>query len=288
MGAAAWKASEAEAAVVCRRGAKKVRLRAEACKAKETLVFDTSEVGVERGRVDQNAGRLDDQGQRVEGLEATFSQTCPGDAARRVAPITIFNGPGTGGCRTHDGDQAACEQAFQLHEGGGAACTYLGGNCVPCHLGLDIAGFCENVCNPTSCIDPARIVPVTSCNGVAGQPACEQAWTITGGFPTTEQYVKGTTCYWDAIMLDCRTCGPSQISEGKCQNTCLAPEDIPACAAAGRTYGDCGALDGNQAGCLATYEFGEQAGTHTCWYDAGQCEPCLPEDEFQGKCANLC
>ena len=100
--------------------------------------------------------------------------------------------------------------------------------------------------------------------------------------------LQGTPCYWDAINGACDACTPTAISEGLCQNTCLTAEQFPRCRAAGKTYGDCDTLDGNEAACLATYEASRDNGTQTCWFDAGECTPCRPDDEQAGKCSNDC
>jgi hypothetical protein len=62
---------------------------------------------------------------------------------------------------------------------------------------------------------------------------------------------------------------------------------FPSCRAAGRTFGDCEALAGDEAACNATYELGGGA-TETCWYDAGVCAGCSTLAQADGLCTNGC
>jgi hypothetical protein len=301
----AWQPPDAEAVVVCQRGQKKFRLRAETCKAKETPVFDTNALD---GRVDGHDGQLDaqagqlaeqgeqlteqggqltDQGTRVDNLEVALAHKCDGAPERELIPVSLVGGGrGTFGCRELDGDQAGCEQRFQTGEDGASACAYFNDNCIPCGVFLDALGVCDNPCQPVApCADAARTAEVGDCDDVTTQPACEQSWGISFAYPTTDALLKPTTCWWNG--LDCDECQPDDVSNGDCTNTCVTPEQLPVCRAAGRTYGDCGELDGNEAGCLSTYEM-DSFGTHTCWYDTGDCKPCDPVSEHAGSCQNLC
>jgi hypothetical protein len=151
---------------------------------------------------------------------------------------------------------------------------------------LDALGICDNACQPIPpCVDAARTDSVGDCDDVTTQPACEQSWGISSGYPTSDSLLKPTACYWNGA--DCDECQPNDVSEGNCTNTCITLDQTPVCRAEGRTYGDCDALDGNEAGCLSTFEI-TSFGTHTCWYDAGECTACDPEDEHAGSCQNLC
>lgn len=289
----AWQPPDAEAVVVCQRGQKKFRLRASACKPKETPVFDTTALDVERGRVDEHDGQLADQGGRlteqagrVEHLEIVLGQTCGGAPERKPISANLFGGGTAFGCRAFDGDPSGCEQRYQSGEGGAAGCAYLNDNCIPCHAFFDALGVCDNACQSIApCADATRSASVGDCDDVTTQPACEQSWGVSSGYATSDAIFKPTTCWWDGA--DCNECHPDDLSNGDCTNTCLTPAQLPVCRAEGRSFGNCSALDGNEAGCLSTYEM-SGVGTLTCWYDAGECMGCDPEREHAGSCENLC
>jgi hypothetical protein len=289
---------DADAAVVCQRG-NKIKLRAEACKQRETKLFDTGEVGVERERVtghdarldehetrlDAGEGRLDDDEQRLGDTEAALVQHCEGDPTRRPVVFTRV-GFSLAPCRMLDADPQACGQAFQLGLFGfSESCVHLQGNCIGCALQLEVAGLCQNTCESFSCVDTTR-TNAGSCVNLS-ENECNMSFGLTFAFPTPENRTQTTSCFWNEDEFDCENCDPAVISQGLCQNTCLTPDQFPRCRAAGRTYGDCGQLDGNEVRCNATYQFTER-GTATCWYDAGVCEPCEPANEGEGKCSNDC
>jgi hypothetical protein len=296
---AVWQPPDAGAVVVCQRK-KKVRLRAESCKEKETPLFDSREVGVERervnahdarldeheGRIDEQEGRLDAHDERIGGAQTALGQRCEGDPTRRPIAASIFGFGTIAMCRTLDDDPEACGQSFEVREDGVAAsCVHLQGNCLGCDLGLHATGVCQNACQEIACAD-ASLTGVGSCSDLTSQVDCEQSWRPTGQFPTFEQSIQATPCHWNAGDTRCEECGPRQISDGLCQNTCLTPDQFPLCRAEGRTYGDCGSLDGNESACNTTYEL-TLFGTATCFYD-GNCEPCDPLSESEGDCTNDC
>jgi hypothetical protein len=302
-----WRPPDADAAVVCPRK-NEVRLRAEACKQRETRLFDTAEVGVERERLtaqdgrlaeqqeslDQQQGRLDEQDGGLDAHEARLADTeialdhrCPGDPERRVLPLGLEGAADLARCRTLDDDPEACGRSFQLHAGGATACAHVQGNCIACTAPLHAAGACENTCRPFSCADPTRTTGVTTCTELPTQGDCESSWTASGNYSTPAAVFQATPCWWDAMMARCNLCLARDVSRGRCQNSCLTPEQFPRCRAAGRTYGNCNDLDGDEPGCLSFYQ-GSERGTQTCFYDAGQCAPCDPITESEGKCSNDC
>jgi hypothetical protein len=196
-------------------------------------------------------------------------------------------------CRTLDDDPAACDQSYEVAGYGASACAHVRGKCVPCDTLLDVSGVCRNVCHPpvTCTADPSRTTLLRDCSDAPNPAACGAAWSATFSYATPIDVVRGVSCFWDATAMParCDRCGPEEVSQGKCGNTCIASADLPRCRVGGRTFGRCGVLAGNPAACALTYQAGPY-GTETCWYDAGpgQCEGCDPVAEAQGKCSNGC
>lgn len=264
--------SDADAAVVCQKGKNKVKLRRTACKKKEVLAVDLSAVDTR--------------------LASFFETACPGDPSRTLVttgPSFLFDGDRCqGSCRTLDGDQAACEQSFEVNWYGPAACVYLDGKCVSCLDCGQRAGRCIDACQPISCADPTR----TLFKGGPNTKACRQLTTeadCTKGWASTYGRGRPVSCYWDAGASRCRGCGSSNEHNGNCTNTCREPLT---CADAGRTFApSCGDFSGDQAGCLVAWTNGND-GTEavSCYYDTddNSCDECELLEALAGQCSNTC
>jgi hypothetical protein len=248
------------------------RIRADACRKKERLLFDTASLGT----------------------------SCPGDPARRmltarrdvnglfamlgyIAPSSL--------CRTLDTDPVACAAAFEPGVFGSAACTYVAGKCLACDLDLDAAGVCRNACAPpVTCADASRTLRTRDCEDLTTEATCMQAWAVSLRFATPTDVVRGASWWWNAgVPGVCRRCDPADVSAGRCLNSCIAGAELPACRQPGRSFGQCDVLDANPAVCALTYELARY-GTQACWYDVARasCEGCDPVSESLGKCVNGC
>lgn len=155
------------------------------------------------------------------------------------------------GCAQFNGNQTACEDAWQrTGQGVPVACFYNGGNCLGCSADNELLDFCENDCLP--CADPARVVfagssfPDTCHNYDGNEAACVTAYQLdTSGIPVS--------CFYEAGLCAACNVGP-RIAE-KCTNTCVDCDD------SSRTtfvngFGD--------DGCLALYD--DQAACESTWY----------------------
>jgi hypothetical protein len=288
-----------DAAVVCERVRKKrakVHLRAERCKAKETVIFDTSDAA---SNLVSQGQQLAAQAARVGRIEGWLDLVCEGDPQREMLqPPADIGGPlvalgyasiVASACRTLDDDPAACARKFEVRQYGASACAYVRGKCIPCDLVLAAAGICANPCQPpTNCPnDPSRSDAVTHCSDLGTQVECDRSWSSSSDFAVPGDAIRGTSCYWNAGV--CETCDAEAVSIGSCTNTCLAAADLPRCRDASRTFGHCAEHDGDQPTCGTRYEAGPY-GTTACWYDVAgsKCERCDPDDEAGGKCTNPC
>lgn len=278
-------ARDAGAALVCQHARKpRAFLRVDACRKKETAVFDTAADGA-----------------RLDALARVVGSTCPADPTRRlltpdadVAGLMSLGYVGGSLCRTLDDDLAACAESYETTSYYGAtACAPVKNKCMPCYQPLDVLGICRNVCQPpVACTaDPGRTSVQLECAAVTTPAACAQSWTTTVEYATPTDIVRSTSCFWDATAMPavCRKCSPEDTSRGRCANSCIAATDMPRCRVGGRTYGRCAVLDGDPVGCAMTYET-SIFGTATCWYDAGtaDCSICDPLNEAQGRCTNGC
>lgn len=267
-------AAPASAAVLCQRK-NRVKVRPDACKGKEVQIQDLAAAG---------AG--------ADAASRLFQATCTRDPDRTLVvgtPPFLYAGDDCeGGCRVHDGDQAACEAAFQLGWDGPTGCVHLDGKCVPCKGCGERAGRCIDVCEPRFCTAPARTVfkggPGTeACRDLGTQGECEAAWAMQGGR-------QPVSCWWDAVATECYGCGEQNESDGDCTNVCRDPDE---CADPGRSFvAYCGMLNGDETGCDAAYTKGGggNATPYTCYYDAGpgECRECRTVEELLGRCADTC
>lgn len=283
---------DADAALVCQHQRKpRASVRIEACKKKETSVFDT----------DAESARLD----ALEALAGRTAQVagvgCPEDPGRRLLTVDrdvsgLMSIGYLGGplCRTLDEDLAGCARGYEIGIYGATACVAMRGKCLPCYQPLEVLGLCRNTCQrPLACAaDPERTVGVTACEQAATAEVCDQAWSTTTDYATPTDVIRTTSCFWDGSALPpgCRECTPDQTSLGRCANSCVPAAELPHCRLGGRAYGQCGALDADPVACGLTYETSPLFGTQTCWYDAGAgaCQGCDPLDEQEGRCTNGC
>jgi hypothetical protein len=136
-----------------------------------------------------------------------------------------------GGCRTHDGNQAACEKAWAISEEGATSCFFFKNMCLPCADCGERPGACQNTCRPplnvTCPNDPTRTVfaggPGTqACQKFTTQEECEQAFHANFRLDPA-------SCFWQGGQ--CRGCGPNNENDGDGTNTCR----VTGCADASRT-----------------------------------------------------
>lgn len=189
---------------------------------------------------------------------------------------------------------AACEAGYQFGSSGPESCFMDGSTCTACDPENEADGACANTCvsGPSSCAaDPTRTVfaggPGTSaCRQFDGdQAACESA------------FHRGrcgvASCYYDAASGSCRGCGPANIEDGKCLNTC----DPPSCDGdptrdlfvGGPGTQACTTLNDSPSACARAYHRGAD-GVASCWYDADaeRCRGCGRQNQDAGLCANTC
>jgi len=284
-------AGEAQAALVCQHQKKpRAYLRVDACKKKETMVFDTA----------ADTARIDALVAAQAEVATAVGIVCAEDPGRRlltvdrdVAGLMSLGYLGGPLCRTLDDDLGACAESYEVGPFGATACAPVGGKCMPCYQPLEVADLCRNLCQPAlACAaDPARTLARSECFGATTPEACAQAWTTTTDYATPTDIVRATSCFWNAAALPpaCAECTPRESALGRCANSCLRAGELPRCRLGGRSYGQCSALDGNAAACTMTYEL-SVLGTQTCWYDAGSgdCQGCDPLDESEERCRNGC
>ena len=304
-------APETHAAVVCqnKKKAKHVALRAGKCTKKENVAVDLATLGTQ-------ANDAADQGTQLVNLQHAFGADCPGDPSRTFVESkfvargetegTVDERPG-GGCRTLDGNQAACVKAFQNNdpfndnrEYSASACIYFRGFCLPCNDDVSRRSRCINTCVDTqpTCADPARTVFLGGAGGDACKDAktqgdCEKSWHV-GKLDIAH---RSASCYWTGSA--CQGCGPRHANQGDCTNTCDTTPH-PTCKDAARTMfvggprasnsNKCKKWNGNQANCELSYHVTGEGTAATCWYDAAgnQCLGCGLRWETVGKCNNTC
>lgn len=214
--------------------------------------------------------------------------TCPQDPAR-----TLFAGmPETSACRELGlaAGSVACETAFHIGASGVASCYFDGSQCKGCGPANEGDSECVNTCVNGKCeADPTRTVfaggPGTgACGQFTDQASCESAYHLGGqcGF---------ASCFWDGS--ECLGCGPNNLLNGDCVNTC----DPPTCDgdparivfAGGPNTSACHYFDGDPVNCNKAYHLGS-GGVASCWYDADDetCNGCGPNNQSAGLCTNTC
>jgi hypothetical protein len=225
------------------------------------------------------------------------TNTCP--VCQNDPTRTFAGGPFSSGCSDLDGDQSACQAAFQFDDfGHSVSCFYDGGNCQPCDPSNFSTGDCRNSCvlgPPTCDKDPSR----TIFGGGPNNSACHQF----DGNPVSclKAFHQGqmgslASCFYDGGSGECAGCGLGQIGSDECLNTCQ--HGVPACSQdPGRTLfagypgtAACHAFDGNQAGCESAYHVDSDGNTASCFYDQGaaECRGCGPTNANNGECVNTC
>jgi hypothetical protein len=280
LGLGSMAAEPTQAAVLCQRKGK-VKIRPDACKGKETVVQDLAAL----------------QAATSDLVDQQFRLTCVG------APELVKAGDDTtsfyydnisclGGCRTHDGNQSACEGAWAVSGNGATSCVFVNGFCVPCADCVDRRGACQNRCRtpgPTGTCpaDPTRTSflggPRTdACRKARTQADCEKSFHLGQGDLVA-------SCAWDAGSQRCFGCGPRRETNGDCTNTCRTRT----CADASRTmFKRCTNIGNDSVTCAASWHLaarnaGEPA---SCWFDAvgAECKGCGIVQEVAGFCTNTC
>lgn len=213
--------------------------------------------------------------------------SCDGDLSRTV----YAGGVNSSACHQFDGLPAACNQAFHIGQYGVASCYYDAGECKGCGPQNEGDGFCTNTC-PLCTHDPARSNFVGGPNNAAchqfdnNQASCEGAFHF-------DQYLKPTSCYYDANSGDCNGCGTGHQASGDCQNTCLygpvdcAKDPSRTLFTGGPDTNACHVYDGDPASCASAFHRGS-SGVASCYYDFGDCSGCGPNNQQNGNCMNSC
>jgi len=209
-----------------------------------------------------------------------------------VAPVpcldqtrTIYTGPpGSEGCTRFNGDQAMCEQAYVEGADGVASCYYDAGDdaCRGCGARNEDDGDCTNTCAATpTCLDQARTYA-----GGPGSEGCRQF----DDDPTQclQAFVRGeggvASCFVEPDG-DCRGCGPENVNDGECVNSCKVQ---PICGSdPDRTMLGCGRFDGNPAACATAYGLLDDGSPTSC-VAVDLCLGCGPNNQEDGLCTNQC
>jgi hypothetical protein len=216
---------------------------------------------------------------------------CPGDPAR----VIYAGGPASSGCHFFDGNQTNCEKAFIRGDGGIASCYYDTDfdECRGCGPNNEDSGACVNTC-PVCAADPAR----TTFAGGPGTAACHEFDNNQAACENAFHYDacgRPTSCYY-SDSGDCNGCGPNNLANGECQNTCeVGP---PTCAkdptrtifAGGPGTGACHQFDNDAESCLKAFHRGQNGGIASCQYDpfSGDCSGCGSGNLGSGDCLNTC
>ena len=140
--------------------------------------------------------------------------------------------------------------------------------------------------------DPGRTIfaggPNTAaCSQFDGdQPSCENAFHIGGECGVA-------SCWYDFQSGSCRGCGPSNLDEGLCQNTCPVCEGDPSRTrfVGGPFNQGCHKYDASPASCDGAFIMSGDTRAYTsCYYDAdaGECRGCGPNNQQDGSCINSC
>ncbi len=282
-------------------------MRSDKCAKKETLVADIATITT-RGN------DLTQRGTQLGAAKLQLGFTCPGDPSRKLVP-SVFVGqvrdgsavterPG-GGCRTLDGNQAACVAAFQNGDpfsdridSPAASCFFFRGKCQPCQPRAEgLARACTNTCSPPpKCADATRTVfsggpDIDACRQFNTQVDCEKAWHVPGRDRTNS----AASCFWNGTA--CRGCGPFHRDAGDCTNSCAPGVTHPTCKdparvtfAGGPDSDACTTFNGNQVNCEKAFHEGSDGIAATCWFETSStdCKGCGLRHELAGHCTNTC
>jgi hypothetical protein len=216
--------------------------------------------------------------------ECTNTCTAPVPCAD-MTRTTYAGPPRSEGCNRYDGDQAGCELAYVEGDAGVASCYYDSGddNCRGCGPSNENNGECTNTCATTpTCLDMTRTI-YTGGPGSEGcrqfeddETQCLQAFTRGNGGVAS--------CFFEEDG-DCRGCGPENVNDGDCVNTCKVQ---PICGSdPGRTVLGCSTFDGDPTGCAAAYGL-LQDGSPTSCVSVDLCLGCGPNNQGDGLCTNAC
>lgn len=200
---------------------------------------------------------------------------------------TIYTGPpGSEGCERFDDDQTSCEQAYVEGGAGVASCYYDTdeGRCRGCGPSNENNGNCTNTCatTPTCALDMTRTI-------YAGGPGSEGCREFDGDETQCLQaFVRGdggvASCFFEPDG-DCRGCGPENVNDGDCVNTC---KNQPVCGSdPDRTVLGCGRFDGDPAGCATAYGLLDDGSPTSC-VAVDLCLGCGPNNQEDGLCTNAC
>ncbi len=300
---------DASAAVLCQRK-NKVKLRATACKGKEVLVEDLQQLGANVQQLGTNVqqlgtnvqqlgtdlgtqgGILGTEGARVDGIVDQLRLECSNapELAKAESSDSFYydNIECDGGCRTHDGNQTACESAWALSEDGATSCYFFKDFCLPCSGCGEDQGVCTNACREQVVVtcpnDPTRTIfaggPQTeACQHLKTQVDCEHAFHAS-------RNLAPTSCFWDGD--ECRGCGPRNENDQDCTNTCRT---IGCSDASRTTLRRCESVGNDAVACDQTWHLSGNGGDPaSCFFDAGatQCRGCGLPNEIQGLCDNEC
>lgn len=215
---------------------------------------------------------------------------CPADPTR-----TIFaGGPGSQACHQFDGDPVGCNKAFHVGgDGCGASsCYYDFGSCNGCGAQNETRGLCVNTCErgaPSCPGDSSRTIfagyaQSSACRNLDfSQTLCEKAFHI-------DRTGQPASCYYDSNQGSCLGCGPTNLQDGACQNTCpVCDGDATRTIFAGSPGSSgCHRFDGNQSSCDAAFVFGDSGAYNSCFYDSGSCSGCGPNNQANQLCINSC
>lgn len=235
------------------------------------------------------------------GVTAAFvPPACENDPSR-----TIFAGAGRGPCKTFNGDQAACEQAYYLNfVGAAASCAYVAGTCVGCGgenlaCPADTCGGYSNPVSPVECGgDPQRTAMLgrgsngsQRCRNLdhTSKVVCENAY-----YHDDDDFGIGVACFWQPGTGSCVGCGgggsQSTCSLNVCDPTAKAPTAECTGDASRNTligFGGnesrrCRTLDDtDQSTCEAAYYEDRGSGLAVaCWWDGNDCRGSGFDDYF--------
>jgi hypothetical protein len=207
---------------------------------------------------------------------------CPQDPTR----TQFLGGPFANVCHQFDGDEANCLLSY--HETGRgyiASCFYddTTDMCSGCGPNNEPSA-CTNSCIPATCAaDPTRTLFTGGPNSNACHDFDEDQTSCEKAFHRTDD---GTvaSCFYDTANDECSGCGPSNLSEGRCTNTCTTV--VPVCSTTGRVLGECSDFNGNAAACSGAFEL-TNGGPFSCFPDP-QCIGCGLINQAELGCSNTC
>jgi hypothetical protein len=302
-------ATEAGAAVLCQRN-NKVKIRATACKGKETQVQDLQQLGVNLEQLGSNvqqvgasvqqlgtdvgaqSGRLGAEVARIDHVFGQLRLECADPALVKVETNQSFffdDIDCRGGCRAHDGDQAGCESAWATSEWGATSCFFFDGLCLPCGGCGEEEGACTNTCAPQVVLtcpnDPTRTtyvgggLEIDACLKLTTLETCQQGFAA-------DDYYSPASCFWSGGQ--CRRCDAGSENGQDCTNTCRTIQ----CADPMRTtLRRCDDVGNDAGACAQTWHLAGLSGeASSCYFDnnSSQCRGCGLPNEFRGRCVNAC